>query len=447
MALATMIPDRLLRLGPWLLLITVPLVIGMLVIGVSVRQGYQQFPVQSGDGPIASAALALSYGIIGAILTARLPRNAVGWLLSGVGVTAGIATFCWYYVAYAMFQNPPLLPAPGVFGWIAQAVAIPAALAMLLMALLLFPNGHLPSPSWRHLPALSLATLATYAIATTFVAGDVVQFPGVRNPFGIEVIPRSAFEVFRIGSTIIGVLLGAAAAASLIARHRAADAEARQQLRWIAFAGVVNAIGSAVMFLIFGFTRPDPLISQSGLWTMAWLVFCIGATTIPIACLFAITRYRLYAIDRIISETLVYAGLVAILAGMYAGLTELLRRAFVAVTGERSDAILVVTTLVLATTLTPVRQWLERVAAKRFHPEGPKVGESVAGGGPAVGLDPNASAGRGQLPPNVVLSPDAFEAVANRAAELAAQRVLERLAPAAQPVGGVRASEGRASEG
>ena len=172
------VPDRVLRLGPWLLLITIPTVAAMLVIGVSVRQGYQQFPVQSGDGPIASAALGLSYGIIGAILTARLPRNAVGWLLSGVGVTAAIATVCWYYVAYAMFQNPPLLPAPGVFGWAAQAVAVPATLTLLLIALVLFPNGRVASPAWRLLPRLIVATVATYAVATAFAPGDVLQFPG-----------------------------------------------------------------------------------------------------------------------------------------------------------------------------------------------------------------------------------------------------------------------------
>jgi hypothetical protein len=429
------VPDRLLRLGPWLLLITVPAVIATLVIGVSVRQGYQQFPVQSGDGPIASAALGLSYGIIGAILTARLPRNVVGWLLSGVGVAASIATVCWYYVAYAMFQFPPLLPEPGVFGWIAQAVAVPAALALLLIALVLFPNGRVASPAWRHLPALILATVAAYAIATAFAPGDVLQFPGVRNPFGIDAIPRSIFDAVRIGSVLVAVLLVAAGAASLVARNRAAKGDARQQLRWIAYAGVVNAITSAVMFLAFSFTRPDPLVSQSGIWTTAWLVFCLGATTIPIACLFAITRYRLYAIDRIISETLVYAGLVAILAGLYAGLNELLRRTFVAVTGERSDVALVITTLILATTLTPVRQWLERVAASRFHPSDRKTIDQGQAAGQSQVDAPTPDPGNGHQPAALLLTPEAFEAVANRAAELAAERVLARLGSTAERAG------------
>jgi len=172
---------------------------------------------------------------------------------------------------------------------------------------------------------------------------------------------------------------------------------------------------------------------------VSWLVFCIGATTIPIACLFAITRYRLYAIDRILSETLVYAGLVAILAGLYAGLTELLRRLFVAVTGERSDAVLVVTTLILATTLTPVRQWLERIAAKRFHPD-QKAGDPARVGGPGDAGGTSADSSNGRQPPALALSPEAFEAIANRAAELAAQRVLERLAPEPQ-----RAGEGSGS--
>ncbi|HVQ23351.1 MAG TPA: hypothetical protein VMT36_08760, partial [Candidatus Saccharimonadia bacterium] len=80
----------------------------------------------------------------------------------------------------------------------------------------------------------------------------------------------------------------------------------------------------------------------------------------------AILRYRLYDIETIIGRTLVYGGLTAILAGLYTAAIRLFNSLFSTVTGERSDLALVLTTLVLATTFTPIKAWLElRVAARR----------------------------------------------------------------------------------
>jgi hypothetical protein len=100
--------------------------------------------------------------------------------------------------------------------------------------------------------------------------------------------------------------------------------------------------------------------------TAAWLVICLGAIVIPIAATIAILRYHLYDIETIIGRTLVYGGLTAILAGMYAAAIRLFNWLFVEMTGESSDAALVLTTLVLATTFTPIKGWLEaRVAARK----------------------------------------------------------------------------------
>ena len=69
----------------------------------------------------------------------------------------------------------------------------------------------------------------------------------------------------------------------------------------------------------------------------------------PIAIGIAITRYRLFEIDRLINRTLVYGSLTAILAGVFTAAIGLAQRVFVAVTGEKSDAAIVLTTLVVAT--------------------------------------------------------------------------------------------------
>jgi hypothetical protein len=408
------IPDTILRFGPWLLIVTIVSQIGVIVLGTSARQGYQQFAVDPTVTPFTSAFLSLSYAIVGAILTARLPRHPIGWLLTGVGLFIGIGQLTWFYVAYSTFSDPPLLPNPGLAAVISQTICVPVTLGLLIITVALFPDGRPASERWRLLPPATTAALAVYALSVAFAPGDVIYFAGVPNPIGLSGLPRGLAEMVRIVTIPIAAALATLATASLFDRYRRADADQRRQLLWIGFAATINAITSLLMIVVFGFTQPGPLTSQSPLWTFAWPAFCIGASTIPIACLFAITRYRLYEIDRIINGAFVYAALVAILAGLYAGLNELLKRTFVALTGQQSDVALVITTLILATTLTPVRQWLERVAARRLHhatsapPAAPA--HAIAGGNGAGALDPAM-----------------LESIATRAADLAAERVMAKL--------------------
>jgi len=108
------------------------------------------------------------------------------------------------------------------------------------------------------------------------------------------------------------------------------------------------------------------------------MVFTAAAITVPVAALIAITRYRLYDIDRLIGRTFVYGSLTAILAGVYAASIRSFTAFFVGVTGESSDTALVLTTLVLATSFTPIKQRLETVAGERFRPAAPAPAPSLA---------------------------------------------------------------------
>ena len=82
----------------------------------------------------------------------------------------------------------------------------------------------------------------------------------------------------------------------------------------------------------------------------------------------AITRYRLYNIDSLINRALVYIPLTGILAGVYTAGVVLFQRIFVAVTGNTSDAAIVLATLVLASVFTPVKNSLQTFVDKRFKP-------------------------------------------------------------------------------
>jgi hypothetical protein len=138
---------------------------------------------------------------------------------------------------------------------------------------------------------------------------------------------------------------------------------ARLQLKWFAWA--------ATVLLMFGLVEIVVASSFTGAPTsiadLAWVLFTATATLVPIAAVFAILRYRLYDIDRVIGRTFVYGALTAILAGLYAASIKLFTSFFVDVTRQSSDTALVLTTLVLATTFTPIKSWLEGIAAARFR--------------------------------------------------------------------------------
>jgi hypothetical protein len=396
--------DRVLRIAPWLLLVTLALDVAAVMLGLTARRGAQEFAVQPPISSIVGAVLSLSYGIVGAILTARLPRNPVGWLLTLVGVLTAVTIVGWYYAGYAYASVPPLLPAANVVVWVSVSFGSPAYIAALVILLTVFPDGRTLPGRWSRLPTVIAVIAAVSAVATAFGPGSVTYFEGVPKPFALSGLAGDIVEAVRIAIVVVAGVVLAIAAASLVIRYRGSASVERAQLRWIAYAAVVDAFLAIPAFLIY--TGAEAALFRPGSMNgvIVWLIFATAASMIPIACLFAITRYRLYAIDRIISDTFVYGALIAIVAGLYAGMNDLLRRVFIAVTGQQSDAAIVITTLVLAMTLTPVRQRLERVAGKRLKPGDEDATQAAE------------------------MDPQLIEAVAQRAADLAMDRVVERLA-------------------
>jgi hypothetical protein len=97
---------------------------------------------------------------------------------------------------------------------------------------------------------------------------------------------------------------------------------------------------------------------------------------LPVAAAVAILHHRLYDIDLILNRALVYIPLTAMLAGAYAAGVALFQRLFMAVTGDKSDGAVVITTLVLAGLFTPVRNGIQNFVDRRFKPAGAPVHES-----------------------------------------------------------------------
>ena len=89
---------------------------------------------------------------------------------------------------------------------------------------------------------------------------------------------------------------------------------------------------------------------------------------IPFTLTIAILRYRLFEIDIIIRRTLIYSVLSAALSLAYIGSVVLLQGVARVFTGqERSQLVIVVSTLTITALFTPLRRRIQEAIDRRFY--------------------------------------------------------------------------------
>jgi hypothetical protein len=306
---------------------------------------------------LQNAVQAGSFSIIGAIIASRLPANPVGWLFCAAACTIAVECLSAEYAIYALLARPDSLPLGEALAWLAFWVWIPS-IGCIVLSLLLFPNGELPSSRWRWLAWLTVLLTIAGAVWVALSPGVIGNLGFSRNPLGIEGLPRGYKPV----NTIMSALVFVAAVSTLGLRLLRTRGIERQQIKWPAFVAVVAGVGSVLY---------DTAISKAiGLRWLEWagyVVVVAALVSFPISIGIAIVRYRLYEIDTFINRTLVYALLTAILAAVYFGAVVLLQRVFVALTGERSTLAIVASTLLIAALFNPLRRRIQAFIDRRFY--------------------------------------------------------------------------------
>jgi hypothetical protein len=96
------------------------------------------------------------------------------------------------------------------------------------------------------------------------------------------------------------------------------------------------------------------------------VLFVPGLLVFPLAVAVAILRYRLTEADIIVNRTIAYSALMAILAGVFTASIIVSQKVFVALTGDKSDAAIVITTLIVGAAFAPIRKRLERFVDTQF---------------------------------------------------------------------------------
>jgi signal transduction histidine kinase len=286
----------------------------------------------------------LAPAAVGLLIATRLPRNRIGWiLLLGALVIA------------ALGLNVTVQPAAG---WSLQAdrATWPLLYAWPIAVAYLFPDGRLPSRRWRWVAATAVTSFVVF-MALALLDPEPFEPPdaAVHNPLagnrvGELLAGTGIWVPFWFG--ILGSLF--AGAFAIRVRLRGSTGVERLQTLWLAWAAALVPLGlllCAASWTLFGFV--DAVVFPFLLVMQAVVALAVGI---------AVVRYRLYAIERLINRTLVYAALTLLLGSAYVAITVGLG----VVVGRGSAWVTAAATLAVAVAFRPLRSLVQNGVDRRF---------------------------------------------------------------------------------
>ena len=306
--------------------------------------------------------------ILGLVIVLRKPRNRYGWLWIAYALSVAIRTLSltFFFFNHSQFSGYSSL------GYFLLWLSEPANLAWiwcLILLILWYPDGQLPSRRWRFLYGWMLAATLSLALGlfmtgTTWNGAESAGGIVIENPFGWipdTVFSRSLISFLAPLGFFSLVLISILAAVALLLRYRSARSLLRLQIRWFVSGSILFVILNflPVFFISGGNSKFQIAISAIGFAAIIPLYLAVGI---------AVLRYRLYEIDIIIRKTLVYAALTVTLGLVFFGGVTLLQRVVGGLTGtEDSPVAIVLSTLAIAALFSPLRRRIQDFIDRRFY--------------------------------------------------------------------------------
>ncbi len=289
---------------------------------------------------------------LGRFIVARRHNDTFGWLLLGGPLALGVGVLGDDYTGRVL--EGAGWPAAD---WVAMIgnVAFATGAGAIAIALYRFPDGRPVSRTWQAAERLTIVGTVFAGLAGLTIPVVADEPSTLANPLvGDTLAVLSRWLEPASGLVVLGGLLSIA---SLVARYRRGGPQVRAQLRWVLFpvaVGVFLLLFSAVVFAL------TPWQPTDGWGIAATVIFTLG---VPLGVVAAITRARLYEIDRIISRTVIYGLVTAVLVGVYALVAVVPAALF----DLQSDLLVAGATLMAAAAFGPVRRQVQRLVDLRFN--------------------------------------------------------------------------------
>jgi two-component system NarL family sensor kinase len=291
----------------------------------------------------------------GVLIAGGRSPNPLGWLMLAVGGQFAASAFATQWVEGGGSQGATWAI------WYADRGAS-ALVPCTLAALLLLPDGRLPSPGWRPVAVAALGAQAALVVAWCLVDGpagapDSTWPIDPANPIGL--LPGSwstPLDDASAWALQAPLLLGVAAVA---ARLRGRDTDQRGRL-----VGVLAAAAVFVLLVVLG----------RALWPAAADVLDVaGSALLAAALTSAVLRRRLHGVDVVVHHAFVYGVLTGLIGLAYVGV--------VAAVGDLGadlpDYGVGVVTAAIALALLPVRGVLQRLLDRALYGDTRDVGAAI----------------------------------------------------------------------
>ena len=278
---------------------------------------------------------------VGALILIQRPGNGVGVAMLTTGLIWGLG---FLFLAIAGSDLPIDFR---IWAELISLVFGVVAWLGIIWLILVFPSGRLEG-KLASLTALGFLTFGVLGVVAFMVTTVPMEVTGQSSPLANETL--SEFSAWLVGDDGFYVVIALVAMATLSAglRWYRSQGLERHQYRWL-------LLGALIFVAILALAQFTPTDSPG---EYLWL---LSGAAIPASVGVAVTRYRLYEIDRIISRTLVYAVVVGLLIGVVAFIAALV--------GTRFDSPVVVaaTTLGVAAVFSPLRRKVQSLVDRRFN--------------------------------------------------------------------------------
>jgi hypothetical protein len=293
--------------------------------------------VLADPGTNAQIASFVGYIVMGGMLLWQLPGNRVGWslLAAGAGFSMG-----------AVLDSSIAAQLPASVEAVAQPLRLAGFLA-LIVVVTIFPDGTARTPGQRiilwSVGILSVGAALSQITDATILTSDRV------NPFTVSAIQGLDRWLYEHGFICVPVLL-VCALFNMAWRWRQSSGIERQQYRWL-----VSACAVMVMAMLL-------LVSNhfAG-WSVVLMLLALNA--LPIAIAVAVTRYRLFDLQRLISRTASYAVVTGLLVATYA----LVVTAATWLLPDSSTLAVTTATLTVAAVARPLYRRFQLFVDRRFN--------------------------------------------------------------------------------
>jgi hypothetical protein len=281
--------------------------------------------------------------VVGAILAIKVPSNAVG----PISLVAGSAWVLYLFgrgYATGALESSDGLPFDYFFGWLGAwtgALFLNGVASLILC----FPSGK-PVGWWR---VIGLGPV--FGALSTVIGALLLWGLPLETLVHDELVSQTRWYPLVDAGFVIGFVSVIPATLSVVARFRRAGSVERQQIKWLLAATSLLALAYMVAAMSDDSNQ------------LIWWVVSLAVAAIPISILFAVLRYRLYDIDRILSRTVSYEIVIGLLGPVYAlGLTAL-----TAVLDAESPLAVAGSTLAVAALFAPLRRRVQAGVERRFN--------------------------------------------------------------------------------